>query len=63
MGMGRFGRPLRGDTAYTDPFPGTLRELVILVELLQPTLRYTSLRFYDGEGLVSYGQLSMAQTL
>jgi len=33
MGMGRSGRPLRGHTAYTDPFPGSLRKLVVLVEL------------------------------
>lgn len=32
MGMGRAGWPLRGDTVYTDPFPSTLRKLVILVE-------------------------------
>lgn len=32
MGMGRSGRSLRGHPAYTDPFPGTLRKLVILVE-------------------------------
>ena len=33
MGMGRSGRALRGHTAYTDPFPGSLRKLVVLVEL------------------------------
>ena len=32
MGMGRSGRSLRGHPAYTDPFPSTLRKLVILVE-------------------------------
>jgi hypothetical protein len=32
MGMGRSGRPLRGHTACTDPFPGSLRKLVVLVE-------------------------------
>lgn len=63
MGMGRSGRPLRGHTAYTDPFPGTLRKLVVFVEQLQPTLRYTSLCCYGCEGPVSYGGLAMAKTL
>jgi hypothetical protein len=61
MGMGRSGRPLRGDTAYTDPFPGTLRKLVVLVEQSQPTLWYTSLCGYGGEGLVSYRRLAKAK--
>lgn len=32
MGMGRSGWSLRGETAYTDPFPSTLRKLVIFVQ-------------------------------
>jgi hypothetical protein len=63
MGMGRSGRPLRGDTAYTDPFPSTLRKLVVLVEQSQPTLRYASLCCCGGEGLVSHRELAMAKTL
>ena len=63
MGIGRSGRPLRGDTAYTDPFPSTLRKLVVLVEQSQPTLRYASLCCCGGEGLVSHRELAMAKTL
>lgn len=62
MGMGRSGRSLRGHTAYTDPFPSTLRKSRDLGGALQPTLQYTSPRFYGGEGLEGYRELAMAQT-
>lgn len=63
MCMGRSAWPLQGDTAYTDPFPSTLRKLVVLVEQSQPTLRYASLCCCGGEGLVSHRELAMAKTL
>jgi hypothetical protein len=62
MGMGRSGRSLRGHTVYTDPFPSTFRKSRDLGGSLQPTLRYTSPRFYGGEGLQGYGELARAQT-
>lgn len=63
MGMGRSGWSLRGDTAYTDPFPSTLRKLVILVEPCSLALLYTSFSFHGGEAGLGYRELAMAQTL
>ena len=62
MGMGRSGRSLRGHTVYTDPFPSTLRKSRDLGGALRPTSRYTSPRFYGGEGLQGYRELARAQT-
>ena len=62
MGMGRYGRSLRGYTAHTDPLPSTLRKSRDLGGALQPTLRYTRPRFLGGEGPQGYREFAMAQT-
>ena len=60
IGMGRVARSLRGETVYTGLFPGRLRKSRDLGGALRPMLRYSSSRFYGGEGLLGHGELAVA---